>query len=81
MLPIIGVILLVLWLLDYAFHLTAGSLVNLLLVFAVVAFVIDFFGRSRSALWEKRSNWDHRPTKARWRWIKFSFRKFAHHTK
>lgn len=78
MFPIIGIILLVMWLLDYAFHLTAGSLVNLLLIFAVVAFIIDFFGRPGAAVWEKKANWDHRPTKGRWRWIKFSLRKPMH---
>ena len=81
MLPIVGVTLLVLWLLDYAFHLTAGSLVNLLLIFAVLAFIIDFFGRPGAAIWEKKANWDHRPTKARWRWVKFNLRKLPLHTR
>lgn len=81
MFPIIGIILLVMWLLDYALHLTAGSLVNLLLIFAVLAFVIDFFGRPGAAGWEKKANWDHRPTKGRWRWIKYSLRRLPMHAR
>lgn len=81
MLPIVGVTLLVLWLLDYAFHLTAGSLVNLLLLFAMLAFIIDFFGRPGAAAWENKANWDHRPTKGLWRRLKFSLRKLPLHAR
>ncbi len=61
MLVFIGIILLLLWLFDYAVHLTAGSLVNLLLIFAAISFSLDFLrGRSPS---DRRPNWDHRPPK------------------
>jgi hypothetical protein len=63
MLTIIGIILLLVCLFDYAVHLTAGSLVHLLLLFAAISFGLDFL-RSRSSNGrERRPNWDHRPPK------------------
>jgi hypothetical protein len=62
MLVAIGIILLLAWLFDYAIHLTAGSLVDLLLLFAAIAFALDYI-RSGSA-WDRRPNWDHRPPRA-----------------
>ena|SRR5258707_1809331 len=62
MLVAIGIILLLAWLFDYAVHLTAGSLVDLLLLFAAISFALDYI-RGRSA-WDRRPNWDHRPPKA-----------------
>ena len=62
MLVAIGIILLLAWLFDYAIHLTAGSLIDLLLLFAAIAFALDYI-RRRSA-WDRRPNWDHRPPKA-----------------
>jgi hypothetical protein len=59
MIVLIGIILLLAWLFDYAVHLTAGSLIDLLLLFAAISFGLDFF-RSRS-IWDRRPNWDHRP--------------------
>ena len=70
MLVIIGMILLLTWIFDHAFHLTADSLVNLLLVFASISFALDFF-RDREAI-EPRPGWDDRPPRlsidslARW---------------
>jgi hypothetical protein len=63
MLTIIGIIPLLVWLFDYAVHLTVGSLVQLLLLFAAISFGLDFL-RSRSSNGrERRPNWDHRPPK------------------
>ena len=47
MLTIVGIILLLVWLVDYAVQLTAGSLVHLLLLFEAISFGLDFL-RSRS---------------------------------
>jgi|SRR6476661_764066 hypothetical protein len=62
MLVAIGIILLLVWLFDYAVHLSAGSLVDLLLLFAAISFALDYI-RGRSS-WDRRPNWDHRPPKA-----------------
>jgi hypothetical protein len=62
MLVAIGMILLLAWLFDHAVHLTAGSLIDLLLLFAAIAFALDYI-RRRNA-WDRRPNWDHRPPKA-----------------
>jgi hypothetical protein len=62
MLVIIGIILLLAWLFDYAVHLTAGSLIDLLLIFATISFALDFV-RDRGGS-ERRPNWDHRPPRA-----------------
>lgn len=61
MLVIVGIILLLAWLFDYAVHLTAGSLVDLLLILATISFALDFL-RTRE---ENRPRWDHRPPSAR----------------
>jgi hypothetical protein len=63
MIVLIGIILLLAWLFDYAVHLTPGSLIDLLLLFAAISFGLDFF-RSRS-IWDRRPSWDHRPQTAR----------------
>jgi hypothetical protein len=62
MLVIIGMILLLTWIFDHAFHLTADSLINLLLIFAGISFALDFF-RDRDTM-EPRPGWDNRPPKA-----------------
>jgi hypothetical protein len=62
MLVAIGIILLLAWLFEYAINLTAGSLVDLLLLFAAIAFGLDFL--RRRSVWDRRPNWDHRPPKA-----------------
>ena len=62
MLVAIGIILLLAWLFDYATHLTPGSLVDLLLLFAAISFALDYI-RKRS-VWDRRPNWDHRPPRA-----------------
>jgi hypothetical protein len=62
MLVAIGIILLLAWLFDHAVHLTPGSLIDLLLLFAAIAFTLDYI-RRRTA-WDRRPNWDHRPPKA-----------------
>ncbi|MFZ0770687.1 MAG: lmo0937 family membrane protein [Candidatus Sulfotelmatobacter sp.] len=49
MLWTIFVVLLVLWLLGFSFH-VAGSLIHLLLVVAVVVLVINLLGGRRSAI-------------------------------
>ena len=61
MFVIIGIILLLLWLIDYAVHPAASSLVNLLLLFAAISFGLDYL-RGRS-IWDRRRDWDHRPAK------------------
>jgi hypothetical protein len=68
----VGIILLLLWLFEYAVHLTAGSLVDLLLIFAAISFGLDFL-REREAA-EPRPGWDHRPPKAHRRRIALATR-------
>ena len=58
MLVFIGIILLLAWLIDHAVHLTAGSLIDLLLIFAAISFALDILRPPRS---ERTPNWDHRP--------------------
>jgi hypothetical protein len=79
MLVIIGIILLLLWLIDYAVHPGASSLVDLLLIFAAISFGLDYL-RGRSG-WDRRPNWDHRPSTAHRRrmtlaarWVRNRFR-------
>jgi hypothetical protein len=62
MLVVIGTILLLVWIIDYAVPLNAGSLIDLLLLFAAISFGLDYL-RGRSAL-DQRPNWDHRPPSA-----------------
>jgi hypothetical protein len=54
-------ILLLTWIFEHAFHLTADSLMNLLLLFASISFALDFI-REREVT-EIRPGWDHRPRK------------------
>jgi hypothetical protein len=72
MLVIIGMILLLTWIFDHAFHLTADSLVNLLLIFASISFALDFFRDPDVTL--IRPGWDNRPPKFRLgsltRWVR-----------
>jgi hypothetical protein len=72
MLVVIGIILLLVWLFDYAVHLTAGSLIDLLLLFAAISFGLDYIG-GRSA-WDRRRNWDHRPPKVHRRTLRLASR-------
>ena len=62
MLVLIGIILLLVWIIDYAVPLNAGSLIDLLLLFAAISFGLDYL-RGRSAM-DQRPNWDHRPPSA-----------------
>jgi len=81
MLTIIGIILLLVWLFDYAVHLTAGSLVDLLLLFAAISFALDFM-RSRSSTGkERRPNWDHRPPKEHRRRLTLAVRWLRQHAR
>src|SRR5262249_5128026 len=59
MLVLIGIMLLLVWLINYAVPLNAGSLIDLLLLFAAISFGLDYM-RGRSAM-DSRPNWDHRP--------------------
>jgi hypothetical protein len=61
MLVVVGIILLLAWIINYAVPLNAGSLVDLLLLFAAISFGLDYL-RRRSKL-DHRPNWDHRPPK------------------
>jgi hypothetical protein len=69
MLVIVGMILLLTWIFERAFHLTADSLV-LLLIFASISFALDFIREQE--ITEPRTGWDHRPRRlhvssvARW---------------
>jgi hypothetical protein len=69
MLVIVGMILLLTWIFERAFHLTADSLV-LLLIFASISFALDFIREQE--IMEPRTGWDHRPRRlhvgsvARW---------------
>jgi Family of unknown function (DUF5670) len=70
MLTLIGIVLLVVWLSDYAFHLAAGSLVHLLLVLAVFALLVDLILNRGGRL----SN-DQPPTRTE-RWVRTGSRWF-----
>ncbi len=59
MLPILGMLMLVLWLLNGAFHPPAGSVVHVSLILACVLFVTEFI-RSRAAALMARGN--HEPS-------------------
>ena len=61
MLVVVGIILLLAWIINYAVPLNAGSLIDLLLLFAAISFGLDYL-RSRNAA-DRRPNWDHRPPK------------------
>jgi len=53
-------ILLLTWIADHAVHLTPSSVVNLLLLFATISFVLDFL-RERGNLRHPRPGWDAMP--------------------
>jgi hypothetical protein len=76
MLVIIGIILLLAWLFDYAVHLTATSLIDLLLIFATISFALDFV-RDRGDS-EHRPNWDHRPPRGHRRRMTIAARWLRH---
>jgi hypothetical protein len=63
MLVIIGMILLLTWIFDHAFHLTADSLVNLLLIFASISFALDIVREDE--VMDPRPGWDARPPRFR----------------
>jgi hypothetical protein len=71
MLVIVGMILLLTWTFDYALHLAPSSLVNLLLLFATISFVLDFL-RERENLRHPRPGWDAMPPKG---WLANSLRR------
>ena len=74
MLVIVGMILLLTWTFDYALHLAPSSLVNLLLLFATISFVLDFL-RERENLRHPRPGWDAMPPKG---WFAKSVRRARH---
>jgi hypothetical protein len=63
MLVIVGMILLLTWIFEHAFHLTADSLVNLLLIFASISFALDFIREQEITV--PRPGWDDRPRRLR----------------
>jgi hypothetical protein len=63
MLVVVGMILLLAWIFERALSLSAGSLVNLLLIFASISFALDIF-RERDTM-NPRPGWDHRPPRLR----------------
>ena len=63
MLVIVGMILLLTWIFDHALHLTPSLLVNLLLLFASISFVLDFMRERMNLGQELRPGWDARPPK------------------
>jgi len=63
MLVVVGIILLLAWIINYAVPLNAGSLIDLLLLFAAISFGLDYLNsrnRSGSKL-DARPNWDRPP--------------------
>ena len=72
MLVIIGMILLLTWIFEHAFHLTADSLINLLLIFASISFALDFLRENDRT--EPKPGWDDRPARLRLgslgRWVR-----------
>jgi hypothetical protein len=71
MLVIVGMILLLTWIFDHAVHLTPSSLVNLLLLFATISFVLDFL-RERENMRHPRPGWDAMPPRG---WFSSSIRR------
>ena len=71
MLVIVGMILLLTWIFDHAVHLTPSSLVNLLLLFASISFVLDFL-RERENIRHPRPGWDAMPPRG---WFAASVRR------
>lgn len=75
MLVIVGMILLLTWIFEHAFHLTADSLVNLLLIFASISFALDFIREQEITV--PRPGWDDRPRRlgvgSVARWIRHRF--------
>jgi hypothetical protein len=71
MLVIVGMILLLSWIFDHALHLTPSSLVNLLLLFASISFVLDFL-RERENIRHPRPGWDAMPPRG---WFAASMRR------
>jgi hypothetical protein len=71
MLVIVGMILLLTWIIDHAIHLTPSSLVNLLLLFATISFVLDFL-RERENIRHPRPGWDAMPSRG---WLSASVRR------
>jgi hypothetical protein len=71
MLVIVGMILLLTWIFDHAVHLTPSSLVNLLLLFASISFVLDFL-RERENMRHPRPGWDAMPPRG---WFAASLRR------
>ncbi|HXM15831.1 MAG TPA: hypothetical protein VN933_11360 [Candidatus Eremiobacteraceae bacterium] len=76
MLVIVGMILLLTWIFDHAVHLTPSSLVNLLLLFATISFVLDFL-RERENMRHPRPGWDAMPPRG---WFSSSVRRMRHKT-
>jgi len=74
MLVIVGMILLLTWLFDHAVHLTPSSLVNLLLLFATISFVLDFL-RERENMRNPKPGWDAMPPRG---WFSTSVRRMRH---
>jgi hypothetical protein len=76
MLVIVGMILLLTWIFDHALHLTPSSLVNLLLLFASISFVLDFLRERMNVGHDPQPGWDARPPKnwfgAMLRWMRHS---------
>lgn len=70
MLAIIGIVLLVAWLFDQAFHLAPDLLVHLLLVLAVVAFLFDLILNRGASVWDKRLDTNDRPPTWMDRWMR-----------
>ena len=76
MLVIVGMILLLTWIFDHAVHLTAGSEINLLLLFASISFVLDFL-RERENIRHPRPGWDAMPPRG---WFAASMRRVRQKT-
>jgi hypothetical protein len=74
MLVIVGMILLLTWIFDHALHLEPSSLVNLLLLFASISFVLDFLRERMNMGPDPQPGWDARPPKnwfgAMLRWMR-----------
>jgi hypothetical protein len=60
MLVLIGMMLLLVWIINYAVPLNAGSLIDLLLLFAAISFGLDYLRNRRSA--DRRRGWDQPPS-------------------
>jgi hypothetical protein len=89
MIVFVGIILLLVWLIDYAVHPGASNIVDTLLLFSSISFTLDILRERRRDPKDRPPRWDnHYPPgsfrgrfRSVWRWFRhqFSALRFAAH--